>query len=113
MCASNLLFHGNYNSISLIPGIVGISVTFVFIIIPIRRCHKYRKLLTNLAIVKDLTVSAEKSYEDYAVDFATDYDREDPICCSHAYEEWVGLIRSKKGEQEGSKALEKVGYKLH
>lgn len=47
------------------------------------------------------------------MDFATDYDREDPIRCSEAYEDWVRLIRLKKGDKEGSKALEKVSHKLH
>ena len=113
MCASNLLFHGNYNSLSIIPGTVGIVVTLVFIIVPIRRLSKYRKLLLNLRLIRDITITTDKSYEDYAVDFATDYDREDPICSSHAYEDWVNLIRTKKGEKEGTKALEKVGHKLH
>jgi len=113
MCASNLIFHGNYNSLSIIPGIVGIVVTFVFIMIPIRRLSKYRKLLLDLRLIQDITITTDKTYEDYAVDFPTDYDREDPICSSQAYEDWVRLIRDKKGDKEGTKALEKVGHKLH
>jgi hypothetical protein len=51
LCTSTILFHGNYNSLSIIPSIVGYSLCCFFILIPFYKFNKLRKIMTKVDIL--------------------------------------------------------------
>lgn len=89
-CASTFIFHYQYNSDALIPCIVGIVISFAFLITPWIRFQKFQKLLKKTKLIIEEIKAAtdmekkDKNYKDYNIDFVDDYDRENPITCDDA-----------------------------
>ena len=107
--AANFYFFYDLFTAALIPGAVGCGLVFLYITTPIKKMLKVwvKRYLDRKALVEvDQTL---KSYEEVAVDFFQDYDRENPITAQEGAKWWIDLVNKQKGEEAAQVASSIAG----
>ena len=97
--AANFYFFYDLNTDAVIPGAIGCGLVFLYITTPIGKTFK---AWVKLSLARKTLVHNEenqKSYEESAVDFFQDYDRENPVTAQAGAKWWMDLITHHKGSE--------------
>lgn len=102
--AANFYFFYDLSSPAVIPGAVGCGLVFLYLFTPIKKMLKVwvKKSITKKAMIE--VADTQKTYEESAVDFFQDYDRENPVTAQDGAKWWIDLINHQKGEEAGQVA---------
>jgi hypothetical protein len=102
--ASTYYFFYDLDSDLFLPGAIACGLTLVYLFTPLQRmfklCLRKQLIVENVAALSE----TQKTYEESAVDFITDYDRANPTTAEEGKKWWVELITVKQGQEAGNAA---------
>jgi len=102
--ASTYYFFYDLDSDLFLPGAIACGLTLVYLFTPLQRmfklCLRKQLIVGNVAALSE----TQKTYEESAVDFITDYDRANPTTAEEGKKWWVELITVKQGQEAGNVA---------